>query len=144
MVRRRDFSIRETPALFVTNQHVVRDDAQNVIPDTSRLHLHTNPSDVSTSADLDIPLYNGTQRLWKIHVTHPEADIAAIKLDKQEIENRFFVKAWSSQQFLSKHYPLDPGEDIFIMGYPLGVYDTKNNLPIFRNAMIASSYGVPF
>jgi hypothetical protein len=123
---------------------VVRDDAQNVIPDTSRLHLHTNPSDVSTSADFDIPLYNGTQRLWKIHVTHPEADIAAIKLDKQEIENRFFVKAWSSQQFLSKHYPLDPGEDIFIMGYPLGVYDTKNNLPIFRNAMIASSYGVPF
>ena len=30
------------------------------------------------------------------------------------------------------------------MGYPLGVYDSKNNLPIFRNAMIASSYGVPF
>jgi hypothetical protein len=113
-------------------------------PDTSRLHLHTNPSDVSTSADFDIPLYNGTQRLWKIHVTHPEADIAAIKLDKPEIENRFFVKAWSSQQFLSKQYPLDPGKDIFIMGYPLGVYDTKNNLPIFRNAMIASSYGVPF
>ena len=39
---------------------------------------------------------------------------------------------------------LDPGEDIFIMGYPLAFHDTQHNLPIFRNAMIASAYRVHF
>src|ERR1700733_10125746 len=138
------FYSRNDQLFFVTNQHVVSDEAENVIPDSLQLRLHTDPNNVSASADFDIPLYDGTQRLWKIHSTHPEADIAVIKIDKQRIEGKFFVKSWSSQAFLPKQYPLDPGEDIFIMGYPLGVYDTENNLPIFRNAMIASSYGVPF
>jgi hypothetical protein len=63
--------------LFVTNQHVVRDDVKNVIPDTLRLRLH-EANDVSKSGDFDVPLYNGAQRLWKIHATHPEADIGTV------------------------------------------------------------------
>jgi hypothetical protein len=39
---------------------------------------------------------------------------------------------------------LEPGEDVFIMGYPLGFHDQRLNLPIFRNAMVASTYRVPF
>ena len=108
LVRRRGFFYSRNASSFVTNQHVVRDDARNVIPDTSRLYLHTNPRDVSTSADFDIPLYNGTQRLWKIHVTQPEADIAAIKSDKQEIENRFFVKRGRANSFFRSIIRLIP------------------------------------
>jgi hypothetical protein len=67
-----------------------------------------------------------------------------MKLDKAQVQAKYFVKAWSAQAFLPKQYPLHPGEDIFIMGFPLGFHDTSHNLPIFRNAMIASSYGVPF
>ena len=51
---------------------------------------------------------------------------------------------WSKDNFLPATYSLHPGDDVFIMGYPLGLKDNKNNLPIFRNAMIASSYRVPF
>jgi S1-C subfamily serine protease len=138
------FYTRNDDLFLVTNQHVVRDDVKNIIPDTLRLHLHTDPNDISKNADFDAPLYNGAQRLWKIHATHPEADIAVLKLDKAAVTGRFVVKAWSSQAFLPKQYPLDPGVDVFIMGYPLGFYDDKHNLPIFRNAMIASSYGTPF
>jgi hypothetical protein len=65
-------------------------------------------------------------------------------LDKSKIEGKFFVKAWSAADFLPKQYPLAPGDDVFIMGYPLGFQDAPHNLPIFRNAMIASTYGVPF
>jgi S1-C subfamily serine protease len=129
--------------LFVTNQHVVRDDVKNVIPDTLRLRLH-EANDVTKSGDFDIPLYNGAQRLWKIHATHPEADIAVIEVDKSKIEGHFFVRTWSSASFVPKQYPLDPGEDVFVMGCPIGLMDTTNNLPMFRNAMIASSYRVPF
>lgn len=33
---------------------------------------------------------------------------------------------------------------MFIMGYPLAFYDRTNNLPILRNALIASAFRVPF
>jgi len=138
------FYERNNNLFLVTNQHVVRDEVHNVIPDTLRLKLHTDPNDIGKNADFDIALYNGNQHSWKIHTSHSDADIAVIKLDKAALVGKFFVKAWSSQAFLPKQYSLHPGDDVFIMGYPLGFYDTKNNIPIFRNAMIASTYGVPF
>ena len=39
---------------------------------------------------------------------------------------------------------IHPGEDIFIIGYPLGFSDAVHNLPIFRNAMVASWFRIPF
>lgn len=138
------FYTRNNELFFVTNQHVVRNDTGGVIPDTLRLRLHTDPNDIAKNADIEIPLYKDTQRLWKIHPKNQDADIAVLKLDKAQLQAKYFVKAWSAQAFLPKQYPLHPGEDIFIMGFPLGFHDTTHNLPIFRNAMIASSYGVPF
>lgn len=37
-----------------------------------------------------------------------------------------------------------PGEDVFTIGYPLGVADYQNNLPVLKGGMVASAYGVPF
>lgn len=138
------FYSRNNNLFLVTNQHVVRDEANGVLPDKLRLRLHTDGNDIRKNADFDIELYSNGNRLWKINERHPEADIAVIRLDKSQIEGKFFVKAWSAAAFLPKQYPLSPGDDIFIMGYPLGFHDAPNNLPIFRNAMIASTYGVPF
>jgi S1-C subfamily serine protease len=138
------FYARNNDLFLVTNQHVIHDDAKNITPDTLRLRLHLDGNDVSKNGDYDVPLYNGTQQLWKTHPTFHQADIAVVKLDKAKLTARFFVKAWSQESFLPSQYPLDPGVDIFIMGYPLGFYDDKNNLPVFRNAMIASSYGTDF
>lgn len=143
------FYTRNDVIFFVTNQHVFRDDKNGIIPDAIRLRLHTDSKNVDKSADFDVPLYNGNQRLWKIHPQHQDADVAVIMLDKIKLQPKFFIKAWSSQNFLPSQYRLDPGEDIFIMGYPQGFHDIKNNLPIFRNAMVASVYpiyfqGIPF
>lgn len=129
---------------LVTNQHVVRDDKNGKIPDLLRLRLHTDPNNLRSTAELDLPLYNGTDRLWKVHPKHSGADIALLKLDRQKVEQSFFVKAWSSENFLPKELTLSPGEDVFIIGYPLTFHDGHHNLPLFRDAMIASTYGVPF
>jgi S1-C subfamily serine protease len=134
------FYEKGTDLFLVTNQHVVRDDAAMLIPDTLRLRLHTDQNDVTKNADFDVPLYAGADRLWKTHSTYPQADVAVLKLNRAKIQPQFFITAWSQANFLPKEYPLDPGVDIFIMGYPLGFHDTHNNLPLFRNAMIASAY----
>lgn len=130
--------------LLVTNQHVMRNDAEGIIPDVLRLRLHKDPSNVTLNDDFDVPLYSTNQPLWKIHPQHRDADIALILLDKDSIQKDFFVKAWSASAFLPSNYSLNPGEDVFIMGYPLSFHDFHHNLPIFRNAMVASAYRVPF
>jgi S1-C subfamily serine protease len=137
---------------LVTNQHVMRDDqAKNdkgnpapVIPDFLRLRLHTDQNDVRKVGDFDVPLYKGKDRLWKIHSDSPMADVALLKLDSAAIKKHFVVKAWSKESFLPKNYTMAPGEDVFVIGYPFAFHDVVFNLPIFRSAMIASTYGVPF
>jgi hypothetical protein len=101
-------------------------------------------NDVTKNGDFEVQLYSGTSRLWKIHPQSSDADVAVIELDKSAIEKRFIVKAWSKDAYLPKNYRLDPGEDVFIIGYPLSFHDASHNLPIFRNAMIASTYRIPF
>lgn len=129
---------------LATNQHVFMDAKKNLFPDHFRLKLHTDLHDVSKNQDFDIPLYLDGKPLWKTHPKFPEADVALIEISQKEIQGRFQIKAWSKQAFLPESYRLEPGEDVFIMGYPLSFYDTANNLPIFRNAMIASVYRVYF
>jgi hypothetical protein len=50
----------------------------------------------------------------------------------------------TTNDFLPDIYVLNPGEDVFVIGYPLSFHDHLFNLPILRSAMIASAYGVPF
>ena len=129
---------------LVTNKHVFIDKSKNVIPDQFKLVLHTDINDTRKNDDYFISLYDGKNRLWKIHSKFTDADVALIEINKNDIINKFVIKSFSAQSFLPENYPLHPGEDIFIMGYPLSFHDSFNNLPIFRNAMIASAYGVYF
>jgi S1-C subfamily serine protease len=135
---------RNDNLFLVTNQHVMRNEKDGVFPDSLRLRLHTDPNDISKTAEIDLPLYKGADRLWKGHPKHSSADVALLKLDAERVKKDFFVRAWSRENFLPANFPLEPGEDVFIMGYPLSFHDLSHNLPIFRNAMIASTYRVPF
>lgn len=71
-------------------------------------------------------------------------DVAAVPLDRTAMKGKFLFKAFDHDSFLPSKYVLDPGEDVFVMGYPRGFHDEPNNLPVFRNAMIASAHRVHF
>lgn len=136
------FYERQSDLFLVTNLHVV--DKRSNLPDMLRLRLHRDSNNIASNGELDVPLYSSGQPVWKAHAKHPDADIALIKLDKAAVLKQFFVRAWSKDRFLPAQYLLDPGEDVFIMGFPFAFHDVPHNLPVFRNAMIASSYRVPF
>jgi len=140
------FFYTQNDRLFIaTNRHVVHDKRSERIPDTLRLLMHRDSDNISNSGIYDVRLYSSSGApLWKDHPTHRVADVALLELDANAVRNQFFVKAWSASAFLPAKYVLDPGEDVFVMGYPRGFFDRRHNLPVFRNAMIASAYGVPF
>ncbi len=138
------FYTRNNDLFLVTNRHVVRNEKKGILPDALRLRLHTNSTDVTQNGNVDIPLYQDGEPVWKIHATQPKADVALIRLNNDDLQARFVIHTWSKENFFPQNYLLPPGEDIFVMGYPRKFYDGKHNLPIFRSAMIASSYRVPF
>lgn len=140
------FFFKNEKGLFlVTNRHVVQNEEADSSPDTLRLLLHRSPNNITDNDTYDISLYSSEGNpLWKEHPASQIADVILLKLDEEDIQSQFFIKAWSTSDFLPNEYILSPGEDVFVIGYPRGFFDVQHNLPIFRNAMIASTYGVPF
>lgn len=128
-----------------TNKHVINDEGKGIFPDALRLTLHENPNNLVLNGDFDVSLYGPQGNpLWKLHPSQPLADIALLELNRHDITSGFFIVPLSKANFLPQDLVLNPGEDVFVMGYPMGFYDQLFNLPIFRNAMIASTYGVAF
>jgi len=131
---------------FVTNRHVVIKEEDNFHPDELRLKLHTDPNDIQKNADFSVPLYSGDGKpLWLEHpIGRKEVDVVALPLDKGRIASRFFVKASSNSDHIPSDVDIAIGEDVLVIGYPLGFHDAMHNLPIVRNAVMASVYPVPF
>lgn len=133
---------------LVTNHHVClgQSDASQppLLPELLRLRLHTHATDLTQNADYDVPLYAGTSQLWRNPPSCPTADIALIELDLHIMTHQFRITHWEANTLLPSNRIIHPGEDIFIMGYPHGFHDSVHNLPVFRNAMVASWFRIPF
>ncbi len=130
---------------LVTNRPVVHDQATARVPDCVRLRLHTNPNDARDNAFHEAPLYGAAGNpLWFEFPSTDPTDLAVVPLNRAEVTGRFTIRAFDRSALLPDNYVLDPGEDVFLISYPLGFHDDVLNLPVFRNAMIASTYGVNF
>jgi len=130
---------------FVTNRHVVVGEPKGTPPDELVLFLHVDPKDIAQSAEQVVPLSRGGKPTYLLHPKYPKPpiDIAVVPLP-DEVGKRFVIKALSSRNVLPQELLLLPGDDAMVIGYPLGLSDTVNNLPIIRNALVASAPGVFF
>ena len=140
------FYSRDDEVYLVTNRHVVREESRNHRPDQLRLRLHTDLNDLSKNADWEVPLYDGQTARWTVHPKYPIPliDIALVRLDQQVLKKSYVFKALTASNFLPEHFVIVPGEDVMALGFPRGLSDTVHNLPIVRQAMISSAYGVDF
>jgi hypothetical protein len=135
---------------LVTNDHVCTGKGNDPtkppsLPDTLRLRLHKHQNDLTQNADYNVPLYSGTTRLWKNPPSCPTADVALVELNLPDmLRQGFWITYWEPNALLPANRLIHPGEDIFIIGYPHAFHDTLHNLPIFRNAMVASWFRIPF
>jgi S1-C subfamily serine protease len=130
----------------ITNRHVVIDESKDYYPDSVQMLLHTSASDVRLNATYDIRLYDdANNRRWLEHpVGSGTVDVVAIPLDAEEIRSRYFVRGFDARNHVPSDLDMSIGEDVQVIGYPLGFHDSVHNLPIVRNATLASVYPVPF
>ena len=130
---------------FVTNRHLARDEKKTYYADRFVLSLHTDASDLTRSENYEIQLYGDREKqepLWK--EIDPEIDIIAIELPKAEIQQRYAVKTFSSENFMAEDATLRLGDPLIIIGYPRGFRDKVLNLPVARQGSVGSVYPLHF
>lgn len=130
---------------LITAKHVVSNGVGMPHPDKLEVSLHTDSLDPQKRANLSIPLYRHGVAQWHQH-SHLGAgvDLVAVPINDPDVLGNHFLVTFTANDILDADEELPLGQDVLILGYPLGFHDTLNNLPIVRRAMIASSYAHPF
>ncbi|PHS67113.1 MAG: serine protease [Flavobacterium sp.] len=124
---------------IVTNKHVIKDSKIGIF----RLTLideNGNP-DYSKTKEYKIPNF---EQQWIGH-PDPQVDLCAmpigglLNLAKNNNENFFYAALDKSLIFSDEELnKLTAMEDITMVGYPNGIWDSVNNLPIFRKGITAT------
>ncbi|MGD8717347.1 MAG: serine protease [Candidatus Zixiibacteriota bacterium] len=131
---------------LITSRHVVYDPANGHVPDALKLRLHTDRTDIRKNDVRKIDLY--TRDGFPRWLEHPEkgsdVDVVALPLGARYYQTRYVVTAFSRANNVPEDIYIHVGEDVIVVGYPLGLYDEEYNLPIVRRGTVASFYPIPF
>lgn len=130
---------------FITNKHVVCD--KKFKPDELVLMLHTHKDNLGkTSKPYCVPLYIDGLPAWFEHPdTSMDIDVVALPL---ELPPEYCVTPFNERDCILGNYPnsqaiyVPIGEDLVIVGYPEGLYDSLHNMPIIRRGSFASVYPI--
>jgi len=62
----------------------------------------------------------------------------------QQLKQEIFIRSIPIEMIPTESESFDAIEDVFFVGYPNGIFDQKNHLPIMRRGITASPYEVDF
>jgi hypothetical protein len=125
--------------LLITNRHVVED------RDTAEICISVVPKDLPSSTPTLLAVPFGQLQKWVIYHPNRDVDLAAIPLapglgvlraQGLQLANMFIGdKYLVTDEHLSDCRAL---EELVMIGYPNGIWDSKNNRPILRRAISAT------
>jgi V8-like Glu-specific endopeptidase len=127
---------RDTIPVIVTNKHVIENSDIGILKFNSRSGNLVNYGDIIT-----ITLHNFS-KLW---IEDPNEDLAILPLAPiiqaaALHQKQLFCVYFNVNQILNKENEKDFNaiEDVYMIGYPKGLSDTINNLPIVRKGITAT------
>ncbi len=132
-------------SFLVTNKHVVRDSLRGSIT------FSVANADGQPLSDHSYKLHC-SEKAW-LWTGHPDAevDVAAISItlgvDKIRGEgHNIYYRTISKDIVLTEEQTgdMDAIEEVWMVGYPNGIYDQVNNLPVVRRGITATPYAVDY
>jgi S1-C subfamily serine protease len=139
------FFERDERLFLVTSRHVLRDEPSGHTPDRIEIELHIDENNVAASTGFSIPLFSGLDRQWKEGSDHGGAvDVAVIEIDRKALPPHASYRAFSSAHLPLAEENVELGSALLVVGFPLGFHDTLHHLPVARQAIVASSFGLRF
>ncbi len=92
-----------------------------------------------------IPLYRGTEPVWRQGVDSAgTVDVIALQLERAALPNKLLLQPFTSKNLVEQLDEIEVGMRVLVVGFPLGFHDTLHHLPVVRQAVIASAFGIRF
>lgn len=130
---------------LVTSRHVVFDEASNHRPDRLVIELHVNPKNIAVVTRMSIPLYRDNLPLWRQGSdSGGSIDIVAVELERTALPETILLSAFTPAHLVAELDQIEVGNPVLIVGFPLGFHDSLHHLPVARQAVIASAFGMRF
>lgn len=140
------FFFERDGALFLaTNRHVFLNEPTAHRPDRIVIELHVDADRLAGTITLSMPLYAGSAPAWREGSdTAGPVDVAVLQVDRAALPPEPVYRAFTPKHLVRKLDLVEMGLPVLIPGFPLGIYDTLHRLPVARQAVVASAFGVRF
>jgi S1-C subfamily serine protease len=139
------FFERDGRLFLVTSRHVVVDESTQHFPDRIEIELHTDTGNLAQSTGYSMLLYRDGKSVWRQGKDRAGAiDVAVIELDRAALPRSTVLRAFTPEHLQRSLDEVEVGTSLLIVGFPLGFHDTLHHLPVVRQAVIASSFGLRF
>ncbi len=130
---------------LITSRHVLIDRANGHVPDCINIEVHADERKLAEIAVLSIPLYREGSSLWRQGGdTGGDIDVAALEIDRAVLDRAPLIRAFTPAHLQRSLEEVEVGSALLVVGFPLGFHDTLHHLPVVRQAVIASSFGLRF
>ena len=139
------FFERDERLFLASSRHVFIDELSGHHPDTVQIDLHVDAENVTQSVGFTIPLYRDGMAVWRQGLDEGgEIDVAVVELDRAALPVPIVIQAFTPAHLTGPSEQPEVGAQVLVPGFPLGFHDTLHNLPVVRQAIIASSFGMRF
>jgi hypothetical protein len=139
------FFERDECLFLVTSRHVLIDKPSSHYPDRITIEVHAEADNLTRAVVLSIPLYSDGKSVWREgRDSGGEIDVATIELDRSVLPASAGIRCFNPEHLQGTLDEVEVGSPLLIVGFPLGFHDTLHHLPVVRQAVIASSFGVRF
>jgi S1-C subfamily serine protease len=139
------FFERDERLFLVTSRHVMSDESSKHFPNRIEIELHVDPDNMAKSVWFSIPLYRDGKSLWRQGLDSAgEIDVAAIELERDALPETAAYRAFTPAHLPDPGSQVEVGSSLLVVGFPLGFHDTLHHMPVVRQAVIASSFGLRF
>jgi S1-C subfamily serine protease len=139
------FFERDGRLFLVTSRHVLIDEPTQHHPNRIEIELHTDAADLGQSARFTLLLYQDGKSQWRQGTdSSGEIDVAMIEVQRGALPKGSLLCAFTPEHLQPLSDPVEVGSSVLIVGFPLGFHDTLHHLPVVRQAVIASAFGIRF
>ena len=139
------FFERDGRLFLITSRHVFFDEAAGHLPERVEIVVHTDATNLTLWRVVSLPLYAGGIAAWKqAKDSGGEIDVAAIEVPKALLPAGAVLSCFGPDNLPKDFSGVEAGSPLLLVGFPLGFFDTVHHLPVVRQAVIASAYGVRF
>lgn len=139
------FFARGERLFLVTSRHVLVDEPSGHHPDRIEIELHADAVNLTQLFVLSVPLFRDGRSLWHQGRDSSGAiDAAVIELERRALPASLAFECFTPAHLQGALQEVEVGSALLVVGFPLGFHDTVHHLPVVRQAVIASAFGLRF